>query len=75
VVATRSPGTEAIVRDGIDGALTTHTAEAVAASLTRMLSNGSRRDRLAAAARESAGRFATPVIVREYDSVLSEALA
>ena len=75
VVATRSPGTDSIIRDGVDGVLTMHTAESVAASLTEVLSNASERERFSAAARESARRFATPVIVREYDAVFREALA
>jgi glycosyltransferase involved in cell wall biosynthesis len=75
VVATRSPGTESIIRDGVDGVLTLHTAEAVAASLSKVLANAGERDRLAAAARESARGFSTPVIAREYDAVFTEALA
>ena len=75
VVATRSPGTEDIVRDGVDGLLTRHTPDAVAASLTRLLSDAAERDRMAAAARASACRFATPVIAQSYDAVFAEALA
>lgn len=75
VVATRSPGTEDIVRDGVDGLLTRHTPDAVAASLTRLLSDAAERDRMAAAARASARRFATPVIAQSYDAVFAEALA
>jgi glycosyltransferase involved in cell wall biosynthesis len=75
VVATRSPGTEDIVHDGVDGVLTRHTPEAVAASLTRLLSNPSQRDRMAAAARASASRFATPAIAQSYDAVFAEVLA
>ena len=75
VVATRSPGTEDIVRDGVDGLLTRHTPDAVAASLTRLLSDAAERDRMAAAARVSARRFATPAIVQSYDAVFAEALA
>ena len=74
-MATRSPGTEDIVRDGVDGVLTRHTPEAVAASLTRMLSDRVERDRMAAAARASAHRFATPAIVQSYDAMFAEALA
>ena len=75
VVTTRSPGTEDIVRDGVDGLLTRHTPDAVAASLTRLLSDAAERDRMAAAARASACRFATPVIAQSYDAVFAEALA
>jgi glycosyltransferase involved in cell wall biosynthesis len=75
VVATRSPGTEDIVRDGVDGLLTGHTPDAVAASLTRVLSDLTERDRMAAAARLSANRFAKPVVARSYDAVFAEALA
>ena len=75
VVATRSPGTEDIVRDGVDGLLTRHTPDAVAASLTRLLSDAAERDRMAAAARVSARRFATPAVAQSYDAVFAEALA
>jgi glycosyltransferase involved in cell wall biosynthesis len=75
VVATRSPGTEDIVRNGVDGLLTRHTPDAVAAALTRLLLDAPERDRMAAAARLSANRFAKPVIVRSYDAVFAEALA
>ena len=75
MVATRSPGTEDIIRDGIDGLLTLHTAEAVAAALTKLLLDSGERQRLAAAARESANRFATPVIARTYEAVFREAVA
>lgn len=76
VVATRSAGTDDIVNDGVDGFLVgRHTPDAVAASLMRLLLDRSMRDRMAAAARESAERFARPVIARAYDAVLSEALA
>ena len=75
VVATRSPGTEDIVRDGVDGLLTRHTPDAVAAALTRLLSDAAERDRMAAAARVSARRFATPAIAQSYDAVFAEALA
>lgn len=75
VVATRSAGTADIVRDGVDGLLVRHTPEAVAASLTRLLLDPAERDRLAAAARVSAERFARPVVAHAYDTVLREALA
>jgi UDP-N-acetylglucosamine:LPS N-acetylglucosamine transferase len=55
--------------------LTRHTPDAVAASLTRLLSDAAARDRMAAAARASARRFATPVIAQSYDAVFAEALA
>lgn len=75
VVATRSPGTEDIVTDGVNGFLVRHSPEAVAASLTRLLSNQDERERMSQAARESAEHFARPVIARAYDQTLSEVLA
>lgn len=74
VVATRSPGTEDIVRDGVDGFLVGHAPEAVAASLTRVLSDAPERNRMAAAARGGADRFAQAVVARAYDEALGEAL-
>jgi glycosyltransferase involved in cell wall biosynthesis len=75
VVATRSAGTADIVRDGVDGLLVRHTPEAVAASLTRLLSGPAERDRLGASARVSAERFARPVVAHAYDTVFREVLA
>jgi glycosyltransferase involved in cell wall biosynthesis len=70
VVATRSPGTTDIVRDGVDGLLVDrHEPEAVAAALARVLGDEALRQRLAAAARIGAARFALPVIAREYEAV------
>ena len=75
-VATRSAGTDDIISDGVDGVLVArHAPDAVAAALTRLLLDRPLRDRMAAAARASAGRFARPVIARAYDRVFAEALA
>ena len=74
-VATRSPGTEDIIRDGVDGLLARHTPEAVAELLTRVLVDASEHDRLAAAARQSATRFSGATVGQSYDAALAEALA
>ncbi len=76
VVATRSPGTSDIVRDGVDGLLVDrHEPDAVAAALTRVLGDEAFRQRLAAAARIGAARFALPAIAREYETVFRELAA
>ena len=76
VVATRSPGTNDIVRDGVDGLLVDrHEPEAVAAALARVLGDEAFRQRLAAAARIGAARFALPVVIREYEAVFRELAA
>ncbi len=76
VVATTSPGTREIVTDGVDGLLVDrHEPDAVAASLERVLTDGVLRQRLAAATRASAARFALPTIAAAYDSLLREVLA
>jgi len=76
VVATRSPGTSEIVRDGVDGLLIDrHEPAAVAAALERVLGDEPFRRRLAGEARVGAGRFALPVIVRQYESMLRELAA
>jgi len=75
-VATRSAGTEDIISDEVNGVLVgRHTPDAVAAGLTRLLTNRADRDRMAGAARASAAQFAGPVVARQYQTVLSEALA
>jgi glycosyltransferase involved in cell wall biosynthesis len=75
VVATRSAGTEDVVHDGVNGLLVPHSAERVAAALSRLLLDRRERDRMAAAARHSAGRFARPVVARAYQAAFAEALA
>jgi glycosyltransferase involved in cell wall biosynthesis len=76
VVATSSAGTRDIVHDGVDGLLVDrHEPAAVAAALERVLTDGTLRRRFAAGAVSTAQRFAVAAIAREYDQVLSEALA
>ena len=76
VVATRSSGTSDIVRADVDGLLVDrHEPAAVAAALERVLGDNSFRERLAAEARDGAGRFALPVIAREYELVFRELAA
>lgn len=76
VVATRSPGTDDIIQDGVDGLLVTdHTPAAMAEALRRVITDGARREALSVAARRSANRFTPPAIAGRYDAVLREALA
>lgn len=76
VVATRSPGTSDIVRDGVDGILVgRHEPVAVAAALERVLADEPFRRRLSDEARIGAARFASPVIAREYERVFRELAA
>jgi glycosyltransferase involved in cell wall biosynthesis len=76
VVATRSSGTSDIVRDGVDGLLVDrHEPAAVAAALERLLGDEPFRRSLGDGARSGAGRFASAVIAREYETVLGELAA
>jgi glycosyltransferase involved in cell wall biosynthesis len=76
VVATTSPGTTEIVQRGVDGLLVDdHTPSAVAAALERVLSDEPQRDRMAAAARTNAERFALARIAGAYDRALAEVCA
>lgn len=76
VVATTSPGTQDIVRHGIDGVLVAeHSAAAVAEALSRVLADRPARDRMGVAARSAASRFTLPAVAARYDAVLREALA
>jgi glycosyltransferase involved in cell wall biosynthesis len=75
VIATSSPGTQEIVRDGVNGFLVeAHSPAAVASAIVRVASDPELRCRLAAGARASALEYALPAIVRQYESAL-EALA
>ncbi len=51
VIASRVPGVQELVRDGVDGLLVDNTPEAWAAGLTRLLDDAPLRQRLAAAGR------------------------
>ena len=72
-VATASPGTRDIIRNGVDGLLVDmHTARAVSAALIDILTNSEKRGRMAGAARSGAARFATPAVVAKYDVVMEQ---
>lgn len=76
VVATRSAGTEDIVRHGVDGLLVAdHTPASMADALRRVITDGPGRESMASAARRSAARFTLPVVAGRYSAVMREALA
>ena len=76
VVVTSSPGPLEIVRDNVDGVIVPdHTPAAVASALEAVLTDDRRRASMAAAARESASRFALPSIAGQYDSWFTELVA
>ena len=75
VVATASAGTRDIINHGTDGLLVeTHSPDAMAAALRRVLDNGDVRTAMSRAAAAAAERFAAPRVIARYHSVL-EALA
>jgi glycosyltransferase involved in cell wall biosynthesis len=76
VVATASPGTREIIRDGIDGILVEHhRPDAVAQALARVLADVDARRQMGEAARVSARRFALPRVAAEYDALLRDLAA
>ncbi len=76
VVATASAGTRDIVRDGVDGILVErHQPEAFAGALASVLGDPQRRRLMAAAASESAPRFALPRIAQIYDETFQGVMA
>ena len=76
VVATVSAGTRDIVRDGVDGVLVErHQPEAFAGALASVLGDPQRRRLMAAAASESAPRFALPRIAQIYDNTFQGVMA
>jgi glycosyltransferase involved in cell wall biosynthesis len=76
VVATASAGTRDIVRDGVDGILVErHQPEAFAGALAAVLGNPQRRGAMAAAASDSAPRFALPRIAQIYDDTFKGVMA
>ena len=76
VVATSSPGSREVVRDGHDGLIVErHEPAPLAEALARVLGDAPLRARMAAEALKSAQRFALPVVVAEHDRVFREVLA
>jgi glycosyltransferase involved in cell wall biosynthesis len=73
VVATASAGTRDIVQQDIDGVLIdSHTPEAVAAALRRVLDHPGLRASMSRQAAASAERFAAPRVAARYDQVLQQ---
>jgi glycosyltransferase involved in cell wall biosynthesis len=76
VVATASAGTRDIVDSDSHGLLVdSHTADAFAAALARVLSGRELRDAMSRAALLAAERFAAPHVIAEYDALLQELAA
>lgn len=72
VVATASPGTRAIVQDGINGLLVeAHEPAAVAAALERVLTEPGLRAGLASAVTARAREFSLPVVVDRFAHVVA----
>jgi glycosyltransferase involved in cell wall biosynthesis len=75
VVATASAGTRDIV-DSESGLLVdSHTVDAFASALERVLADRERREAMGRAAMRAAERFAAPRVIAQYDSVLQELVA
>jgi len=76
VVATSSPGSREVVRDGSDGLIVErHEPAPLAEALARVLGDAALRARMGAEALKSAQRFALPVVVAAHDRVFREVLA
>lgn len=76
VVATASPGTRDIVESESTGLLvTSHTVDAFATALQRVIENPAMREAMSRAARRAAERFAAPAVIARYETVLQECAA
>ncbi|OFW14406.1 MAG: hypothetical protein A3F69_06805 [Acidobacteria bacterium RIFCSPLOWO2_12_FULL_66_10] len=76
VVATASPGTRAIIEDGVNGMLVErHDADAVAVALGRVLGDAEMRARLARGARLSAAPYDAPAIGAAYARLFRQLVA
>jgi glycosyltransferase involved in cell wall biosynthesis len=76
VVATSSSGTRDIVTHGVNGLLVeVHEPAALAEAIERALTDAALRERMSAAARETAATFALPRIAAEYGRMLGEVMA
>jgi glycosyltransferase involved in cell wall biosynthesis len=73
VVATASAGTRDIIHHGEEGMLVeSHTPQAIVAALLTVLRSSDRRAAMAAAARQSANRFAVRQVIARYDAALEQ---
>jgi phosphatidyl-myo-inositol alpha-mannosyltransferase len=76
VLASDIPGYRDVVRDGVDGELVpAGDALALAESLRRLALDPARRERMAAAARERAERFAWPHVAHEVHDCYERAIS
>src|SRR5262245_13604586 len=75
-VATSSPGTREIIRDGVDGLLVdVHEPAALAAALERVLGDEALRRRMAEQARRRVVAFDVPAIAAAYGQMFAEAVS
>jgi len=76
VVATRSAGTLEVITPGADGLVVDqHEPAAFASALASVIDNSELRAQMSATALLHAERYRTDTIARDYDRVLTEALA
>ena len=74
VIASRIPGFDEVVRDGVDGVLVTPgDVGSLAAAIDRVLTDHALAERLAAAGRERAGDFAWETVVPVLESLYDRA--
>jgi glycosyltransferase involved in cell wall biosynthesis len=75
VVAAKAGGPAEIIRDGVDGLLyPPGDVDALAGCLRRLNKDRALRERLARAARDRSGDFASPLVARQVDRVYRRAL-
>lgn len=75
VVATKSPGTIEIIKDGENGVLVEHDAESISGAIAALLADPARREALGARAREGVTQYALPAVVARYDRLFQELAA
>lgn len=75
VVATRSPGTVEIITDNVNGLLVDHEPQAVAAGISRLLTDRALRDRLVAQASTDVRSYALPAVTGRYERLFAELVA
>jgi glycosyltransferase involved in cell wall biosynthesis len=75
VVATRVGGIPELVREGVDGFLTSADPAEIAARLTELLGDRSLGERMGRSAHERAATFTWERVVRETEDVYRQVLA
>jgi glycosyltransferase involved in cell wall biosynthesis len=75
VVATKSPGTVDIIKDGDNGVLVEHDARSIADAIGELLTNQATRNALVSRGKAGVTHYALPAVAARYDRLFEELTA